>query len=142
MKKRTTLLFLVTIILSAPFVFAQDDDEPQVKMNKKNLVIKEWNSLAGSTQKILDHVTIYNSEGKKIEEKEYGSDGLKWTKRYEYGNNGKISRELVYNEKNKLINIKIMEYNEFDRKKVQYTYDSKGKLLTTKNYEYIAEDPE
>lgn len=140
--KKKSVVVLMALFLAVPFAVAQEEDVIQTKLNKKNLVIKEWNSLAGSSRKILDHVTIYNSDGKKIEEKEYGSDGLKWTKRYEYGNNGKVSRELVYNEKNKLINIKKVEYNEFDRKKVQYTYDAKGKLLTTKSYEYIAEDPE
>jgi len=46
----------------------------------------------------------------------------------------------VYDERNRLVNIKKFEYNEFDRKKVQYTYDAKGKLKSIKNYEYIAED--
>lgn len=114
----------------------------QQKINKKNLVIKEWNSPAGSGKKVLDHQTIYNADGKKIEEKEYGSDGLKWTKRYEYGADGKVSRELAYDGRNKLVTVKKFEYNEFGRKKVQYTYDPKGRLLTVKNFEYLAEDSE
>ena len=34
----------------------------QQKINKKNLVIKEWNSPAGSSKKVLDHQTIYNAD--------------------------------------------------------------------------------
>jgi YD repeat-containing protein len=110
------------------------------KINKKNLVVKEWNTDARSGAKVLDHVTTFNSDGRKAEEIEYNTDGQKWRKRYEYGPNGKVSRELVYDERNRLVNIKKFEYNEFDRKKVQYTYDAKGKLKSIKNYEYIAED--
>lgn len=112
------------------------------KINKKNLVIKEWNTAAGSNRKVLDHQTIYNPEGKKIEEKEFNSDGLKWRKRYEYGADGRVSVESVYNEKNKLVTVKKFEYNEFGRKKLQYNYDAKGKLLTVKTFEYIAQDSE
>lgn len=110
------------------------------KINKKNLVIKEWKTDARSGAKMLDHVTTFNADGRKAEETEYNSDGQKWRKRYEYGPNGKVSRELVYDERNRLVNIKKIEYNEFDRKEVQYTYDAKGKLKSIKNYEYIAED--
>ncbi len=130
---------LSTLLLSLG-AFAQESGGTVEKINKKNLVIKEWNTAAGSSRKVLDHKTIYNSEGKKIEESEYDSVGLKWTKKYEHGPGGKVSRELLYNEKNKLQTIKKFEYNEFGRKKVQYTYDAKGKLLTVKNFEYIMED--
>ena len=36
--------------------------------------------------------------------------------------------------------MKKFEYNEFGRKKVTYTYDAKGKLLSTKQYEYLMEE--
>ena len=112
------------------------------KINKKNLVIKEWNTAAGTTRKVLDHQTIYNPDGKKIEEKEFNSSGQKWRKRYEYGADGKVAVERVYDERNKLVTVKKFEYNEFGRKKIQYNYDAKGKLLTTKTFEYIAQDSE
>ena len=46
----------------------------------------------------------------------------------------------MYDENNKLVNYKKFEYNEFGRKKTQYTYNPKGKLLTVKIYEYKTED--
>jgi YD repeat-containing protein len=46
----------------------------------------------------------------------------------------------VYDERNKLVNVKKFEYNEFGRKKVTYTYDAKGRLTTIKNYEYNMEE--
>ena len=112
------------------------------KINKKNLVIKEWNTDPRSGKKVLDHVTTYDADGKKIEEIEYNSEGQKWRKRFEYapGAEGKCIKESVYNERNRLETVKKYEYNEFGRKKTQYNYNAKGKLLTVKVFEYIAED--
>ena len=130
------LILLAASLLLIPAAFAQDTQ----KINKKNLVIKEWNLDAKGASKVLDHVTTFSPEGQKLEEIEYGSSGQKWRKRYEYGANGKVSRELVYDERNRLQTYKTFEYNEFARKKVQYTYNAKGKLLGIKQFEYLAQD--
>ena len=122
------------MLLLLPGINAQETQ----KMNKKNLVIKEWNTDAKSKHRVLDHQTTYNADGKKIEEIEYNSSGQKWRKRYEYNAGGKVSRELVYDEKNRLEGVKKFEYNEFGRKKTQYNYDAKGKLLTIKTFEYLS----
>ena len=113
--------------------------QEQPTLNKKNLVVKEWNTDPKGAHKVLDHVTTYNSEGKKIEEIEYNSDGQKWRKRYEYDVNGRVSKEYVYDNHNRLQTYKTFEFNEFAKKKVQYTYNAKGKLLSIKHYEYIAQ---
>ena len=134
---RRLLAIALSLLLLAPALGAQ---EQQQKINKKNLVIKEWNTDVKSNVRTLDHQTTYNPDGKKIEEIEYGQSKQKWRKRYEYGSNGKVSRELLYDEFNKLVTIKKFEYNEFGRKKKQYTYDGKGKLKTIKVFEYITED--
>ena len=134
--KRVLILALASLLL-IPAAWAQ---ETQKKINKKNLVIKEWNTDPKGGNKVLDHITIYSPEGKKIEEIEYNSDGQKWRKRYEYGTGEKVSRELVYDGHNRLQTYKTFEYNEFSRKKVQYTYNAKGKLISVKHFEYIAQD--
>ena len=135
--KRLILIARASLLI-VPSVAAQDAQKQ--KMNKKNLVIKEWNTDPKGGSKILDHVTTFNPEGRKIEETEYGSDGQKWRKRYEHGADGKVSKEYVYDSHNRLQTYKTFEYNEFGRKKVQYTYNAKGRLLTVKNFEYIAQD--
>ena len=113
------------------------------KIDKKNLVIKEWNTDAKSNAKFLDHITTYNADGQKLEEIEYYSDGsIKWRERYEYGSNGKIAKTLVYDGRNKLVNIKKYEYNEFNRRKTAYTYDAKGRLKTIKVFEYLTQNAE
>ncbi len=139
MKKLLTLLALAfTLVVPA---MAQNTAAGQ-KINKKNLVIKEWNTDPRSGKKVLDRVTTYNADGKKIEEIEYSSEGQKWRKRFEYapGTEGKCIKESVYDERNRLNTVKKYEYNEFGRKKTQYNYNAKGKLLTVKVFEYITED--
>ena len=130
------ILMAVSALLLLPAAGAQ---EPQ-KINKKNLVIKEWKTDPKGSNKVLDHVTTFSAEGKKIEEIEYNSDGQKWRKRFEIGPDGKVARELVYDHHNRLQTYKTFEWNEFGKKKAQYTYNAKGKLLSIKHYEYIAQD--
>ena len=131
------IILIAALGLLFPMVgFAQQD--PQ-KMDKKNLVIKEWNTDPKGGHKALDHTTTYNSDGQKIEEIEYNADGQKWRKRFERDAAGKVTTEYVYDGRNRLQTYKKFEYNEFGRKKVQYTYNAKGKLLSVKKYEYIAQ---
>lgn len=135
--KKTACLTAV-LLLTVCSAFAQTTTP---KINKKNLVIKEWNTDANAKARILDHMSTYNADGKKIEEIEYdGQSRQKWRKRYEYDASGRVSVEYVYDERNRLDNYKKFEYNEFGRKKTQYTYSAKGKLKSIKVYEYIAED--
>ena len=134
MKKILTVWALALLLV--PAAGAQDT----AKINKKNLVIKEWKTDPKGGNKVLDHITTFSSEGKKIEEIEYNSTGQKWRKRFEYGPDGRVSRELVYDERNRLQTYKKFEFNEFGKKKIQYTYNPKGKLISIKHYEYIAQD--
>lgn len=130
------LILLASALLLVPAAGAQEAP----KMNKKNLVIKEWNTDPKGNNKVLDHITTFNADGRKTEEIEYNSDGQKWRKRFEYGADGKVSKELVYDHRNHLQTYKKFEFNEFGRKKIQYTYNAKGKLISIKQYEYIAQD--
>ena len=135
MKK--VILTAVLVLLPVFAAFSQGE----MKLNKKNLVVKEWNTSVKGSSGTLDHITTYSSEGKKLEEIEYDSAGKqKWRKRYEWDQNGRMQRELVYDEHNRLVNFKKFDYNEFGKKKVQYTFDPKGKLISTKVFEYIAQD--
>lgn len=135
MKK--AMLIAAAVLLLGVAASAQEAQRP----DRKNLVIKEWNTDARSNARVMDHMTTYNADGMKIEEIENDSNGRqKWRKRFEYGPNGKVSRELVYDERNRLYSVKKLEYNELDQKKTQYNYDAKGKLRSVKVFEYIAED--
>ena len=133
--KRLLLALTVALLALSP-AWGQE----AATVNKKNLVVKEWNT-NGKGARTLDHITYYSPEGRKIDETEYDAYGKqRWRKRYEWGENGRMTRELVYDERNRLVNYKTFEYNEFGKKKTQYTYDPKGKLISTKVYEYITQD--
>ncbi len=133
--KRIILIFGL-LLLSLQGLRAQESGSS----DKSGLVVKEWNSDIGSEQKRLDRVTTYNALGRKLEEIEYGNDGQKWRKRYEYDADGKLLRVLVYGHRDKLDNIRKFEFNEMGRKKTEYIYDAKGKLRRIKYYEYEHRD--
>ena len=136
---RYLINFFIPFLLA--FSLASGAFAQEKKINKSNLVIKEWNTDVRSNTKVLDHMTVYNSDGKKIDEIEYEAGGVKkWQKRYEHGADGRVAKEILYDGHGRITSIKKFEYNEFGRKKVQYTYNPKGKLLTVKNYEYLTVD--
>ena len=133
------------------------------KERKKNLVVKEWNLKAGSQTPFLfidalncekgcicgtavnpeksKNVVTYDEMGRKIEEIEYASYGQKYRIVYEYeGKNTKCSREVEYNDKNKVVSVKKFEYNADGTKSKLYTYLPNGKLKSTKIYERITRE--
>jgi len=127
---RPHIYFFILVLACAVPCAAQTID-------KRDLVTREWNTDIGTNVHFLDHETIYNSEGRKIQETEYTKLGKLWTKKFEYSPDGKVSRELTYNDKGRLDSIQKFEYNEFGKKKAVYTYDPKGRLVKTKVIEYI-----
>lgn len=107
---------------------------------RKNLTVKEWNTDATSRTKWLDHLTVYDAEGRKVEEIEYAVYGQVSRVVTEYDKDGMVSREIVYNEKNKVVRIRKYEYNENGTKKKQYNYLPNGKIYSVKVFEYTFSD--
>ena len=103
---------------------------------RQNRVVKEWNSENNGKRKWMDHLTVFDSEGRKIEEIEYATYGQKERVVSEYGEDGKCIKEIVYNDKNKVFRIRKFEYNADGTKKIQYNYLPNGKLYSTKIFEY------
>ena len=101
------------------------------------MVLKEWKIAANSAARVLDKMTRYNEKGKKVEEIEYANYGQKSRTVYEYDANGRCSRQVVYDSKNKPIRVRKFEYYEDGSKKKQYNYDPNGKLVSTREFEYI-----
>lgn len=135
MKRTLTIPILILVLACAYPCKAQTID-------KRDLVTREWNTDIATNLRFLDHETIYNSEGKKIQETEYTKSGKLWTKKYEYGPDGRMTKEVTYNDKGRLDSIQKFEYNEFGKKKVVNTYDAKGHLVKTKVIEYIMREHE
>ena len=140
--KRIALLLVSALVLLLSGIGAAAQDASAQKIDKRNLIIKEWNTDARSNNRTLDHVTTFSADGKKLEEIEYGSSGQKWRKRFKYNEAGKCIQEDIYDERNRLNSVKKFEYNEFGRKKTQTTYNAKGKVVAIKHFEYIVANGE
>jgi antitoxin component YwqK of YwqJK toxin-antitoxin module len=84
----------------------------------------------------VDHLTVWDENGFKLEEIEYAVYGQKERVTYEYDAAGICVRENVYNDKNKLVRIRKYDYLPNGRKNKQYNYNPDGKLYSTKAYEY------
>ena len=101
---------------------------------RQNRVVKEWNT--EGKRRWLDFIKIYDPEGRVIESIEYASYGQKERVTSEYDKDGKCIREVVYNDKNRVVRIRKFEYNPDGTKKIQYNYLPNGKLYSTKIFEY------
>ena len=131
------VLSIITCAMIALVVFAEVSPETLAKRSKrKNLVVKEWNTDATTRTKWLDHLTVYDSEGRKIEEIEYTLYGQKQRVVTRYNDESMVSEEIVYNEKNVPVRVRKYEYNENGTKAKQYNYLPNGRLYSTKVYEY------
>ena len=140
MKKILKIALVSLLALSAIDAFAQIDSLTAAKREaRRNLTVKEWNTDNRTKTRWLDHQTTYDAEGRKVEEIEYTQYGQKWRETYEYGENDKIVKEVVYNEKDKPYLIRRYEYNSQNKKARQYNYAPSGKLLTVKVFEYVVE---
>lgn len=137
MKKILVLGLMGLIGLMSVAEAQTQNDKPSKRERKKNLVVKEWNTRAGSTVPYLDNMVTYDEQGRKIEEIEYASYGQKKRTTYSYeGNSTKCKEQVEYNDKNKVVRIKQFEYNDDGTKKRQLNYKPNGKLETTKTFEY------
>lgn len=142
MKKYLTLI--IVMLCSASLLGAQELDPATLAKRdaRRNLTVKEWNTDAKSKTRWLDRLTTYDKEGRKIEEIEYASYGQKWRETYEYGENGRIAKEVEYDDRNKPVRIRKYEWNADGTKKKQYNYAPNGKLLSIKVFEYIFTEAE
>ena len=138
--KRILILFLGLMTVQA---FAQTVSESAIhkRDNRRGMTVKEWNTPAGGKQAFLDHVTVYDSLGRKIEEIEYASYGQKTRVVSEYPPNSditaKVVREIEYNDRDRVARIRKFEYYPDGTKKRQLNYYPSGKLESVKEFEYI-----
>ena len=138
------LLFIALLSLMAIPMVAQSVSESAIlkRENRRGMVLKEWNTAVGARMPFLDHVTTYDSLGRKIEEIEYASYGQKSRVVSEYPPNSdvtaKVVREIEYNDRDKVVRIRKFEYNEDGTKSRQLNYFPNGKLESVKVFEYVS----
>ncbi len=141
MKKYRTIGVLFFALLLPALAWAEVSPETLAKRAKrKNLTIREWNTDAKAKTRWLDHIAVYDSLGRKVEEIEYATYGQVQRITVEYDAEGFVSREVVYNDKDKPVRIRKYEYNDNGTKKKQYNYLPNGKLYSVKVFEYAFSD--
>lgn len=142
--KRFTLLIIMLVLGLCTFAQSVSEGTVVKRERRRGMTVKEWNTPTGSKQAFLDHVTTYDSLGRKIEEIEYASYGQKLRVVSEYpagsGVTAKVSREIEYNDRNKVVRIRKFEYYDDGTKKRQLNYYPNGKLESVKVFEYIPRD--
>jgi len=126
-------LFGVVVVASAQ-KSAESLDEKRER--HKNMTIREYNTDAKGKNKWMDHVTVYNAKGLKIEETEYATYGMRERVVFEYDATDRCVKEIVYGENNKVSRIRKYEHNSDGTKKIQYNYLPNGRLYSTKQYQY------
>ena len=114
--KRFLILAIMGFMALPLFSQSVSDATIQKRENRRGMVLKEWNTPVGARMPFLDHVTTYDSLGRKIEEIEYASYGQKSRVVSEYPANSdvtaKVTREIEYNDRDKVVRIRKFEYNE------------------------------
>lgn len=142
--KRFTLLIIMLVLGLCTFAQSVSEGTVVKRERRRGMTVKEWNTPTGSKQAFLDHVITYDSLGRKIEEIEYASYGQKLRVVSEYpagsGVTAKVSREIEYNDRNKVVRIHKFEYYDDGTKKRQLNYYPNGKLESVKVFEYIPKD--
>jgi len=99
---------------------------------RKNLTVKEWNTDSKTKVRWLDHVKVYDAQGRCIEEIEYASYGQRSRVTSKYDDvTGKVVEEVEYNDRNRPVRIRKYEWNEDG---------TKAKLFSIKVFEYIFSD--
>lgn len=132
-----TLLVLLFFSSSAVVVAQSSPDALQEKYDKrKNLIVREYNTSANGKSRWMDHMTVYNSKGLKVEEVEYATYGIKEKITFEYDSQDRCVKEVVIDERGKVSRIRKYDFNSDGTKRTQYNYLPNGRLYSTKSYQY------
>ena len=144
MKLMKRTIYLLACLLIAGTAAAQSLLTPEQlakREKRKNLTVKEWNTDAKTKARWLDHLKVYDSQGRCIEEIEYASYGQRSRVTYTSDDTtGKVLEEVEYNDRNKPVRIRKYEWNANGTKAKQYNYLPNGKLYSVKVFEYIFSD--
>ena len=141
MKRKVLLLFVSLLAVVCMSQSLLTPEQLAKREKRKNLTVKEWNTDAHTKTRWLDHVNVYDSLGRKVEEIEYATYGQRERITIEYDNvTGKVSKEVVYDDRNRAIRIRKYEWNADGTKAKQYNYLPNGKLYSVKVFEYVFND--
>ena len=135
---KCTAFVLLLLSSFSTDILAQTSPESlnEKREKRKNMTIREYNTDAQGRNMWMDHVTVYNAKGLKVEEIEYATYGMRQRITFEYDARDYCIKEVVYNDRNKVSRIRKYEYNADGSKKTQYNYLPNGRLYSTKQFKY------
>lgn len=139
--KRFLLLIVALFAVQGVMSQALSPETLAKRAKRKNLTVKEWNTDSSKKSRWLDHLTVYDEAGRKIEEIEYNQFGQIRRETCEYDPvTEKVIKEVIYDDRNKVERIRKYEYNSDGTKHKQYNYLPSGKLYSIKVFEYIFDE--
>ena len=139
--KRLLLVAIAIFFAQGLMAQALSPETLAKRAKRKNLTVKEWNTDASKKSRWLDHLTVYDEKGRKIEEVEYNQFGQVERVTCEYDPvTDKVIKEVIYNDRNKPERIRKYEYNDDGTKHKQYNYLPNGKLYSVKIFEYAFDE--
>jgi len=135
---KRTKLFSVFLFGVISMTLAQTSPESlnEKRERHKNMTVREYNTDAKGKNRWMDHVTVYNAKGLKIEEIEYATFGMRERVLFEYDANDHCIKEVVFDDRKKVSRIRKYEHNADGTKKTQYNYLPNGRLYSTKQFQY------
>ena len=95
MKRITVLLTLLALTIGAMANRLLTPEQLAKREKRKNLTVKEWNTDSKTKTRWLDHVKVYDAQGRCIEEIEYASYGQRSRVTSTYDDTtGKVKEEV------------------------------------------------
>lgn len=138
------LKLLSTLFLSLYCCIAAGQSAPSesARAQNKQLTVKEYKTTPDGKNRWIDHITVYDAQGRMIEEFEYGDYGRKltWRAVYTYGAEGRLEQSVVYNDRGKPSKVRKFEYNADGTLARRYNYAPNGILNSFRQYEYSTEE--
>ena len=132
MKPSSSILLIFSLFLISMPMMSQSLLTPEQlakREKRKNLTVKEWNVDAKTNTRWLDHIKVYDNQGRCVEEIEYATYGQRSRVTSTYDDvTGKVIEEVEYNDRNKPVRIRRYEWNADGTKAKQYNYLPNGKL--------------
>lgn len=136
------LFLIVALLFVAVAAFADYPERSrEAKSRGKRLTVKEWKNTPDGKNRWVDHIEIYDAEGRLVEEAEYSDYGrhLSWRAEFFYSAEGLLEREVIYNERNKISKVRKYEYNADGVCVRRLNYNANGMLNSYRDFEFIYE---
>lgn len=136
------IVAIIALILLPTITMAQNPERAAMARAKgKQLTVNEWKTTPDGKKTWVDHAEVYNAKGQLIEEAEYSDYGtrLAWRAEYIYNDKGQLTKELIYNERDKLSKIRTFEYDANGICTRRMNYSADGKLNSYRQFKYTFE---